>query len=109
MRAPARCRMRHRGAGPHAAQQAAVHAPPPQVPSSAMRLDQVISGAPTGAGDLEITSLAYDNRAVIPGTLFFCVPGFTRDGHDFAPQAVEKGAAALVVKRQLNLGVPEVL
>jgi UDP-N-acetylmuramoyl-L-alanyl-D-glutamate--2,6-diaminopimelate ligase len=46
---------------------------------------------------------------VEPGTLFFCVPGFTRDGHDFAPDAVARGAAALVVERPLGLGVPEVL
>ena len=45
---------------------------------------------------------------VSPGTLFFCVPGFTRDGHDFAPDAVARGAAALVVERPLGLGVPEV-
>ncbi|MBV9309890.1 MAG: UDP-N-acetylmuramoyl-L-alanyl-D-glutamate--2,6-diaminopimelate ligase, partial [Solirubrobacterales bacterium] len=74
-----------------------------------MRLDQVISGASEDAGAVEVTGLAYDNRAVVPGSLFFCVPGFTRDGHDFAPQAVERGAVALVVERQLNLGVPEVL
>jgi UDP-N-acetylmuramoyl-L-alanyl-D-glutamate--2,6-diaminopimelate ligase len=57
---------------------------------------------------VEIGGLAYDNRAVEPGTLFFCVPGFTRDGHDFAPDAIERGAAALVVARPLGLGVPEV-
>src|SRR3954452_23318969 len=57
---------------------------------------------------VEIGGLAYDNRAVEPGTLFFCVPGFTRDGHDFAPDAIERGAAALVVARPLDLGVPEV-
>src|SRR3954471_20735967 len=57
---------------------------------------------------VEIGGLAYDNRAVEPGTLFFCVPGFTRDGHDFAPGAIERGAAALVVARPLGLGVPEV-
>jgi UDP-N-acetylmuramoyl-L-alanyl-D-glutamate--2,6-diaminopimelate ligase len=56
---------------------------------------------------VEIGSLAYDNRAVEPGTLFFCVPGFTRDGHEFAPDAVRRGAAALVVERPLRLGVPE--
>ena len=61
-----------------------------------------------GAPDVEITALAYDDRAVVPGTLFFCVPGFTRDGHDFAPDAVARGAAALVVARPLGLGVPEV-
>ena len=47
-----------------------------------------------GPDDVEITGLAYDNRAVAPGTLFFCVPGFTRDGHDFAPDAIERGATA---------------
>src|SRR5215217_4187273 len=58
--------------------------------------------------DTDIAALAYDNRAVGPGTLFFCVPGFSRDGHDFAPDAVTRGAAALVVTRPLGLGVPEV-
>ena len=57
---------------------------------------------------VEIGGLAYDNRAVEPGTLFFCVPGFTRDGHDFAADAVARGAAALVVARPLDAGVPEV-
>jgi len=58
---------------------------------------------------VEIAGLAYDNRAVEPGALFFSVPGFTRDGHDFAPDAVARGAAALVVQRPLGLGVPEVM
>jgi UDP-N-acetylmuramoyl-L-alanyl-D-glutamate--2,6-diaminopimelate ligase len=61
-----------------------------------------------GPADVQITGLAYDNRVVEPGFLFFCVPGFTRDGHDFAPDALGRGAAALVVARPLGLGVPEV-
>src|SRR5450755_2630487 len=73
-----------------------------------MRLDQVIPGAPAGAREIEVTDLAYDNRLVRPGTLFFCVPGFTRDGHEFAPDAVARGAVALVVQRPLSLGVAEV-
>ena len=67
------------------------------------------SALATAAGETEVTALAYDNRKVQPGTLFFCVPGYTRDGHDFAPDAVERGASALVVERPLGLGVPEVL
>ena len=63
----------------------------------------------SGAPDVDIAALAFDNRVVAPGTLFFCVPGFTRDGHDFATDAVARGAAALVVARPLGLGVPEVL
>jgi UDP-N-acetylmuramoyl-L-alanyl-D-glutamate--2,6-diaminopimelate ligase len=67
-----------------------------------MRLDEVLAGAPAGAGELEITGLAYDNRSVEAGTLFFCVPGFTRDGHDFASDAVARGAVALVVDHRLE-------
>jgi UDP-N-acetylmuramoyl-L-alanyl-D-glutamate--2,6-diaminopimelate ligase len=74
-----------------------------------MRLDQVLPGAaPAGARDLQISGLAYDNRLVAPGTLFFCVPGFTRDGHDFAPDAVARGAVALVVERPLALEIAQV-
>ena len=61
------------------------------------------------AAPVEITGLAYDNRAVQEGTLFFCVRGFTRDGHDFAQDAIDRGAAALVVDHPLGLGAPEVV
>ena len=73
-----------------------------------MQLDRLIGDVPANAVGSEIGNLAYDTRAVKPGTLFFCVPGFTRDGHDFAPEAIARGAVALVVERPLDLGVPEV-
>ena len=72
---------------------------------AAMRLPELLGDGPA---DVDVTGLAYDNRRVTPGTLFFCVPGFTRDGHDFAPDAVARGAVALVVERPLDSGVPEV-
>jgi len=62
-----------------------------------------------GEGAIEISGLAYDSRAVGPGELFLCVSGFTTDGHDFALQAIAKGAAALVVERPLALGLPELV
>jgi UDP-N-acetylmuramoyl-L-alanyl-D-glutamate--2,6-diaminopimelate ligase len=74
-----------------------------------MRLEFVMPGAPAGAGHLDITNLSYDNRQVKPGGLFFCVPGYTSDGHDFAPDAVRRGAVALVVERPLNLDVSQIL
>src|SRR3954447_2101551 len=63
--------------------------------------------APTES--VEVGALAYRSESVTERTLFFCVPGFTADGHDFAPEAVERGAVALVCERPLGLGVPEVL
>ena len=75
-----------------------------------MRLREVFGGvAPDVAADVEVTALAYDNRRVQPGTVFFCVRGFTRDGHDFAADAVARGAVALVVDHPLGLGVPEIV
>jgi UDP-N-acetylmuramoyl-L-alanyl-D-glutamate--2,6-diaminopimelate ligase len=75
-----------------------------------MRLDELIAAGDAGqATAVEITSLAYDSREVRPDGLFFCVKGFQSDGHDFAAQAVQNGAAALVAERPLGLGVPEVI
>lgn len=62
-----------------------------------------------GDGSVEIGELAYDSRKVGAGTLFFCVRGAKVDGHEFAPAAVEAGAAALVVERELELGVAQVV
>src|SRR3954454_4168904 len=74
-----------------------------------MNLHDVLGDAARDAPAVEVTRLAYDNRAVTPGTVFFCVPGFTRDGHDFAPDAIARGAVAVVVDHPLGLGVPEVV
>ncbi len=57
----------------------------------------------------EITSVTYDSRQVCPGALFFCISGFKTDGHKYAPMAVEKGAAALVVTRRLDIDITQIL
>jgi UDP-N-acetylmuramoyl-L-alanyl-D-glutamate--2,6-diaminopimelate ligase len=62
-----------------------------------------------GDASVEVGSLAYDSRRVGPGTLFFCVRGGKADGHEFAAAAVEAGAAALVVERELDLPVAQVV
>jgi UDP-N-acetylmuramoyl-L-alanyl-D-glutamate--2,6-diaminopimelate ligase len=62
-----------------------------------------------GGPSVDVRDLAYDARAVAPGALFFGVPGERADGHDFAPEAVERGAVAVVVERPLDLSVPQVV
>ena len=79
-----------------------------------MRLAELVAELPhariVGDDSVEIGDLAYDSRKVEPGTLFFCVPGEKVDGHEFGPRAVEDGAAALVVERELTeLAVPQVV
>ena len=60
-------------------------------------------------GPADITDLAYDARRVTAGALFACVPGQRVDGHDFAADAVDRGAAALIVERRLELPVPQLV
>ncbi len=65
-----------------------------------------------GAGDPQSVAVAAvrdDSRAVAAGDVFVAVPGIRADGHAFAPQAVERGAAVLVVERQLDLPVPQLI
>ena len=58
-------------------------------------------------GSVELSGITYDSRKVSSGHLFCCIPGAVTDGHLFAGAAVEAGAAALLVERPLELGVPE--
>jgi UDP-N-acetylmuramoyl-L-alanyl-D-glutamate--2,6-diaminopimelate ligase len=62
-----------------------------------------------GSPETHVSALAYRSDLAKSGALFFCVPGFVRDGHDYAPDAVERGAAALCVERPLNLAVAQVV
>ena len=66
-------------------------------------------GRVVGDPDVEITSLCYSSEQSCTGGLFFCVPGFVRDGHDFAPDALARGTAALCVERPLELPVTQVV
>jgi UDP-N-acetylmuramoyl-L-alanyl-D-glutamate--2,6-diaminopimelate ligase len=79
-----------------------------------MKLAELAAGLPgariVGGDSVGIADLAYDSRKVEPGTLFFCVVGEKVDGHEFGARAVEEGAAALVVERELTeLAVPQVV
>jgi UDP-N-acetylmuramoyl-L-alanyl-D-glutamate--2,6-diaminopimelate ligase len=58
---------------------------------------------------VDVADLAYDTHSVTPGSLFFCVPGSRRDGHEFAADAVAAGAVALVVERSLGVRVPQLV
>ncbi len=62
-----------------------------------------------GGADVQVQSLCYRSDQCAPGSLFFCVPGFVRDGHEYAADAVSRGAVALCVERLLDLPVAQAL
>ena len=57
-----------------------------------------------GTVDQHITALVNDSRKVSEGSLFFCIPGAKRDGHDFAKEVCEKGAKVLIVSKPVEVG-----
>jgi len=67
--------------------------------------------APDGSQDLGVTGITLNSRAVEPGDLYMALPGATRHGADFVPQAVEAGAVAVVTDdagaRQLALATEQ--
>lgn len=61
----------------------------------------------TGDAGVEIRGITYDSRRVRPGDLFVCIQGLRDDGHRYAGDAVGRGAAALVVERDVDVS-PEI-
>ncbi|MDQ6422216.1 UDP-N-acetylmuramoyl-L-alanyl-D-glutamate--2,6-diaminopimelate ligase [Paenibacillus sp. LHD-117] len=60
-----------------------------------------------GELDVDIMSIAFDSREVAENGLFVAIAGFTVDGHDYVAKAMENGAAAIIVERDIALqGVP---
>lgn len=79
-----------------------------------MKLQDLVRGFPIttlveGGDDVDVRGVTVDSRRVGPGVVFVACPGATpssRDGHDFLPQAIQAGAAAVVVQRARGSDVP---
>lgn len=76
-----------------------------------MLLGELVSrtdGARLVAGDpaTPVTGIAHDSRRVRPGDLFVAVPGFERNGLEFVPDALSRGAAAIASEKTADANVP---
>ena len=56
-----------------------------------------------GTLEKEITGVTYDSRKVAPGCVFVCMVGAVTDGHQYLSQAIEQGAVAVVVERDVEV------
>jgi UDP-N-acetylmuramoyl-L-alanyl-D-glutamate--2,6-diaminopimelate ligase len=61
-------------------------------------LDSALLPCPPDTPDVEITGITNDSRRVEPGFLFVAYKGVEADGHTYIPQAIERGAAAVVAE-----------
>ncbi|WP_141505825.1 UDP-N-acetylmuramoyl-L-alanyl-D-glutamate--2,6-diaminopimelate ligase [Paenibacillus luteus] len=78
-----------------------------------MRLKEVaellVTARLIGSGETQWNGIESDSRVVASGQLFICLRGHTVDGHLYAPEAVEAGAAAIVAERALDLPIPQII
>jgi UDP-N-acetylmuramoyl-L-alanyl-D-glutamate--2,6-diaminopimelate ligase len=69
-----------------------------------MRLSELIHGLPIleARGDAEIRGVCVDSRRVQPGDLFVALVGRQQDGHRFVGDALQRGAAAVILQRDAD-------
>ena len=77
-----------------------------------MKLSDLLVGAgvvgfPSRA-DFEISSVVYNSREAVPGSLFVAIRGQTADGNHYAPDAIARGAIAIVSELPPPPAIPEV-
>ncbi len=71
-------------------------------------LAQELSGAKL-FGEAQVRGLCADSRTAGEGDLFFCFCGTRTDAHEYASEAAERGAAALVCERRLPVALPQIV
>ena len=78
-----------------------------------MKLKKLLDGleiaSVTGRTDCEIRDVVTDSNAVTRGSLFVCINGGERDGHDYVRQAERYGAAAVVTEKNLETGLTQII
>lgn len=61
-----------------------------------------------GYENIEIKGIKINSKEVIPGDIFVCTMGVTADRHDFIEEAIENGAAAVVVQKDIKCSIPTI-
>lgn len=61
-----------------------------------------------GKEEILVSDICYDSRRAVPGCVFVCIPGTVTDGHYYLKEAIEKGAAAVVLEH-LPLQLTEIV
>ncbi|SHH98688.1 UDP-N-acetylmuramoyl-tripeptide--D-alanyl-D-alanine ligase [Ferrimonas marina] len=78
------------------------------ITQSLAQLTEVVGGRLIGT-DVEIERVNTDSRRLQPGDLFVALVGERFDGHDFVASAAEAGASAVLVSRELDSSLPQIL
>ncbi len=63
----------------------------------------------TNFQDVDITGISYNSQLTKKGDIFLCIRGEMSDGHKYAQDAVDKGAAAIFCEEELNINCPQII
>lgn len=74
-----------------------------------MLLSQIMNGICSVKTDIEISEIVSHSKKITKGCVFVCIKGATLDGHDFALKAIEQGASAVVVERDMGISATQQL
>jgi murE/murF fusion protein len=72
-------------------------------------IDALTGARVIGGAGVTVRAVRSDSRTIEPGDVYVAVRGIRADGHAFVAAAIERGAAAVVVERQLEIAVPQVV
>jgi UDP-N-acetylmuramoyl-L-alanyl-D-glutamate--2,6-diaminopimelate ligase len=72
-------------------------------------VNEVVTREVYGDENIFVTEITHDSKNISTGCLFCCVVGETVDGHEFAVDAINNGASAVLVERKLNVAVPQII
>lgn len=72
-------------------------------------ITEQVNGELINPADIEVSRVTIDSRDVQPGDLFIAIEGPKFDGHDYAAQAIEDGASAIITSHRLNVDAPQIL
>ena len=61
-----------------------------------------------GYEDIEIKGIKINSKEIVPGDIFVCTMGVTADRHDFIEEAIENGAVAVVVQKDIKCSIPTI-
>src|SRR2546423_13815336 len=71
-------------------------------------ISKAVGGTLEGPGNTKVRGYSIDSRTLTTGELFFAIKGPRFDGHQFVGQALQKGAAAVVVQENVQAQVPAI-
>jgi UDP-N-acetylmuramoyl-L-alanyl-D-glutamate--2,6-diaminopimelate ligase len=78
-----------------------------------MKLTKILDGIETlnisGNIDIDISKIQYDSRKVEKGDVFFCISGYNLDGHDYAKNALAKGASVIICEKEFDFHMDAVV